>query len=87
MVDDIVHEIAHAAEESYGLDIYGDLKVKREFLEKICFKKISSFSNPEYFEIRQSIDLRNTGSSDKKWRAFTATKFGSVRLIDNIALN
>ena len=34
MVDDIVLEIAHAAEESYGLDIYGDLKVKREFLEK-----------------------------------------------------
>ena len=60
---------------------------KREFLEEICFKKISSFSDPEYFEIRQSNDLRNTGSSDQKWRAFTATKFGSVRLIDNIALN
>ena len=60
---------------------------KREYLEKICFKKISRFSHPEYFEIRQSNDLRNTGSSDQKWRAFTATKFGSVRLIDNIALN
>jgi pantoate--beta-alanine ligase len=60
---------------------------KREFLEEICFKKISSFSNPEYFEIRHANDLQNNGSSDHKWRAFTATKFGSVRLIDNIALN
>ena len=60
---------------------------KRESLEKICLNKISSFSDPEYFEIRHSDDLQNNGSIDKKWRAFTATKFGSVRLIDNIALN
>ena len=60
---------------------------KRESLEEICFKKISSFSDPEYFEIRHANDLKNNGSSHQKWRAFTATKFGSVRLIDNIALN
>ena len=60
---------------------------KRESLEEICFKKISSFSHPEYFEIRLANDLQNNGSIDQKWRAFTATKFGSVRLIDNIALN
>ena len=34
MVDDIVHEIAHAAEETYGFEIYSDRKVKKEFLEK-----------------------------------------------------
>ena len=60
---------------------------KRESLEEICFKKISSFSDPEYFEIRHANDLKNNGSIHQKWRAFTATKFGSVRLIDNIALN
>ena len=34
MVDDIIHEVAHAAEEAYGFEIYGDSKVKNEFLEK-----------------------------------------------------
>ena len=32
MVDDIIHEVAHAAEEAYGFEIYGDSKVKNEFL-------------------------------------------------------
>ena len=34
MVDDIIHEIAHAAEETYGFDIYSDSIVKNEFLQK-----------------------------------------------------
>jgi hypothetical protein len=34
MVDDIVHEIAHSVEETYGYEIYADLKVKNEFLSK-----------------------------------------------------
>jgi len=34
MVDDIVHEIAHAAEEKYGSEIYGDDKLQQEFLLK-----------------------------------------------------
>tara|TARA_R110002110_G_scaffold98818_1_gene252769 strand:+ start:196 stop:900 length:705 start_codon:yes stop_codon:yes gene_type:complete len=34
MVDDIVHEIAHAAEEQYGTEIYGDGEAEREFLSK-----------------------------------------------------
>lgn len=34
MVDDIIHETAHAAEESYGFEIYGDSKIKAEFLNK-----------------------------------------------------
>ena len=32
MVDDIIHEIAHAVEESEGYYIYGDKKVKNEFV-------------------------------------------------------
>jgi len=34
MVDDIIHEIAHAVEEAYGFDIYSDSAVKKEFLSK-----------------------------------------------------
>lgn len=34
MVDDIVHEFAHSIEEPYGMEIYGDSKVRDEFLEK-----------------------------------------------------
>ena len=34
MVDDIIHEIAHAVEESEGHYIYGDKKVKNEFVGK-----------------------------------------------------
>ena len=34
MVDDIVHEIAHSVEEVYGYEIYGDSKIKDEFLLK-----------------------------------------------------
>jgi len=34
MIDDIIHEIAHSIEEPYGYHIYGDNKVKQEFLEK-----------------------------------------------------
>ena len=33
-IDDIVHEIAHLAEKSYGALIYEDQKVTREFLGK-----------------------------------------------------
>ena len=34
MIEDIIHEIAHSTEEPYGYHIYGDGKVKDEFLRK-----------------------------------------------------
>jgi hypothetical protein len=34
MIDDLVHEISHSLEEPYGYEIYGDKKVKEEFLQK-----------------------------------------------------
>jgi len=34
LVDDIVHEIAHSLEQPHGMLIYGDEKVKNEFLQK-----------------------------------------------------
>ena len=58
-----------------------------EELEKECFAQLASFSIPEYFEIRNANDLTKNGNNQAKWRAFTATKLGNVRLIDNIALN
>jgi len=34
LYDDIVHEIAHSVEDAYGYQIYGDRKIKDEFLRK-----------------------------------------------------
>lgn len=34
LLDDLVHETAHSAEEQYGMEIYGDQEVKKEFLRK-----------------------------------------------------
>jgi hypothetical protein len=34
MIDDIVHEIAHAVEEQHGKQIYGDNSIQNEFLGK-----------------------------------------------------
>ena len=37
MFDDIIHEISHSLEEAHGYFIYGDKKVKDEFLKKRAF--------------------------------------------------
>ena len=34
IVDDLIHELSHAAEEEYGYHIYGDQKLHDEFLNK-----------------------------------------------------
>jgi len=34
MYDDLIHEISHSIEEIYGYEIYGDQRVKDEFLRK-----------------------------------------------------
>jgi hypothetical protein len=34
LLDDIVHEFAHAVEDTYGFEIYADDAIEREFLEK-----------------------------------------------------
>lgn len=34
MTDSIIHEIAHSLESPYGMEIYGDGKVQKEFVEK-----------------------------------------------------
>lgn len=56
-------------------------------LEASCFKMISEFSDPEYFEIRNANDLSKVSSNSNSSRAFVATKLSDVRLIDNIAIN
>ena len=33
-IDDVVHEISHLVEKTYGVQVYGDQKVVREFLGK-----------------------------------------------------
>ena len=34
MIDDIIHEIAHLVESTYGVELYGDERITREFLGK-----------------------------------------------------
>jgi hypothetical protein len=34
LLDDLIHETAHSAEEQYGMEIYADQKIKNEFLRK-----------------------------------------------------
>jgi len=34
MIDDLIHEFAHAAEKTHGYEIYGDGNIEREFLGK-----------------------------------------------------
>jgi len=59
MIDDVIHEVAHAVEEKYGKDIYSDNSLKDEFLSKrqtlyTALKQegyepdIDKFNNTEY---------------------------------------
>ena len=72
MMDDLIHEFAHAAENTHGYEIYGDGQVEREFLGKR--KKlfdilrgngydigIGSFLNPEFTQKLDSFFHRHVG--------------------------
>jgi len=64
MVDDIIHELAHAVEDAYGAQIYEDEKIQREFLGKrIRFESIlraAGFNTLQYnfksLEYSQALD-------------------------------
>ena len=56
-------------------------------LEITCLDMLKEFSDPEYFEIRNSQTLSEEIHTFEKYRAFVATKIGGVRLIDNLAIN
>ena len=56
-------------------------------LENTCLNMLKEFSDPEYFEIRNSKTLSKEIKSFEKYRAFVATKINGVRLIDNLAIN
>ena len=72
MFDDIIHEFAHSLEEPHGYHIYGDGKVKDEFLRKrdalhsVLWKNgyktpKSFFSNTEYDKEFDLYLLQNVG--------------------------
>jgi len=85
-IDDIVHEIAHAVEEKYGSEIYGDDTLEREFLLKrkklyqilkaydypVEYKK---FMNPEYSEEFDELLYKEIGY--EKLEHFTMNLFPS----------
>ena len=78
MYDDLIHEIAHSIESALGYEIYGDQKIKDEFLRKrkylydILWAKgyrapLSIFMNTEY---------------DKEFDMFLYQKIGYDKLSD-----
>jgi len=52
MIDDIVHEIAHAAEEEFGENIYDDMSVENEFKGKR--KRLHDILEQEGYEPNES---------------------------------
>ena len=74
----------------YSTLLYCKKKFKtedRHKLESQCFNILKKTSEPDYFEIRNASNLSKEGEENYKWRAFVASRFGAVRLIDNIGLN
>ena len=78
MYDDLIHEIAHSIESALGYEIYGDQKIKDEFLRKrkylydLLLSKgyrapLSVFTNTEY---------------DKEFDMFLYQKIGYDKLSD-----
>jgi len=61
MVDDIVHEIAHAAEEKYWAEIYGDGLVEKEFISKR--KRLFDILRSHEYNVREG-DFLNTEYSE-----------------------
>jgi len=62
MIDDIIHEIAHAVEEIAGKEIYEDNKVEVEFLGKR--KRLESILRSENYEV-QKYDFLNSRYSEE----------------------
>jgi len=54
--DDIIHEIAHAVEDKYGYNIYGDSSIEQEFLYKR--KKLKNLLESEGYDIA-GLDFMN----------------------------
>jgi len=72
MIDDIVHEIAHAVEERYNDFIYSDSSIEREFMAKrqVLFNLLESYNlyppktlvvNPDYDQIIDDYLYREVG--------------------------
>ena len=78
MIDDIIHEYAHSLEEPHGLELYGDFKLKNEFLRKrealhnILWK--SGFKAPKAFFV--NVDY------DKEFDDFLYKKVGYDKLTE-----
>ena len=75
LFDDIVHEISHSVEEAYGYQIYGDQKIKDEFLRKreylhdimwkMGYKAPKSFFNNVEFDVEFDEFLHKKVGYDK----------------------
>ena len=55
MIDDIVHETAHAVEELYNDEVYGDQAIEKEFLGKR--KRFCNLLNSEGFILSDNLCL------------------------------
>ena len=62
MIDDLIHEFAHAVENQYGYYIYSDASVEEEFLKKRS--KLELILNFEGYDVGQ-LDFLNSKYSEK----------------------
>ena len=76
MLDDIIHEIAHAAESTYGYEIYGDGDLEQEFLGKR--NKMESLLRYQGFETKD-YDFLNPEYS-KEFDEFLYQEVGYAKL-------
>lgn len=76
LIDDIVHEIAHASEEIYGSEIYSDEEVKNEFLlkRKKLFEMLKA-----YDYVNAAYDFKNL-EYDEAFDKFLYKELGYERL-------
>jgi hypothetical protein len=76
LYDDIVHEIAHSLESAYGYEIYGDQKIKDEFLRKRKYMHNILWSSGYKAPISFFVDVE----LNKEFDMFLYQKIGYDRL-------
>ena len=87
MVDDIIHELAHAIEEQYGREIYEDGKIEEEFLVKRGYLerilRHSGFDTAGYDFMNLDYDIAlDKFFLEEVGYAFINTKFSGKAFLD-----
>ena len=76
LIDDFVHELAHAVEEEHGDFLYADEEIKNEYFGKL--KKLKNYLAFEGYDIR-NVNFFNT-NYDKDFDSFLLNDIGYDKL-------